>query len=149
MPMYYGGTTVPQRVLQDPPSIWAPSPFTGEALIRAADEGKLMEVQRILRSGKVSPNMVDDERDHALMEAAESGHLRVCKLLVKAYGANIDLEDDDGQTALTEAAEEGNAEVLAFLMKAGANKLHKTKAGKTALMLACENSHADAAAVLA
>jgi len=90
----------------------------GGALINAAKEGDLKQVQELVDKGAD----VDAKNDYgktALMEAADKGHLEVVKLLLNK-GADVNARQKEGGTALTWAALSGRVEVVKLLLEKGA-----------------------------
>ena len=120
----------------------------GEKLGEAALFGKLAQVQKLLASG-ADPNIITASGKSPLMLAAMYGHKNVISALLNA-GADPNLagdeEYDEGMTALMYIASSffasNRAEVIKFLVEHGANVDIQNDKGKTALMLAGENTDA-------
>src|SRR4051812_27557195 len=72
--------------------------YFNSPLVDAADQGKVYEVVKLLKSG-TSPNVKGEFGTTALMRAAYKGNLDTVKILIEA-GANINLTDMGGATAL-------------------------------------------------
>ncbi|WP_103666799.1 ankyrin repeat domain-containing protein [Pseudanabaena sp. BC1403] len=120
----------------------------GEKLGEAAMYGKLAEVQKLLASG-ADPNIITECGKSPLMLAAMYGHKNVISALLKAgTDPNLagDEEFDEGMTALMYIASSffasNRAEVIKFLVEHGANVDLQNDKGKTALMVAGENTDA-------
>jgi E3 ubiquitin-protein ligase mind-bomb len=82
-----------------------------DQLVRAAAQGHLETVQRLLEG--VSRNMVDMRSGGktALQVAAHQGHAAVVRLLLHA-GASVNASDNDGDTCLHYAAFGNQPEVI-------------------------------------
>jgi ankyrin repeat protein len=82
----------------------------------------------------------------ALFFACGLGRIEVVRILIKA-GADIHAMTNDGTTALMRASKFGYPDIVALLLSKGVNiyamtkKSVVTKAGNSALILACENGH--------
>ena len=101
----------------DPLDEW----FERERLHRAAQDGEVAEVQRLLSLG-YQPNEFDELGKTPLHYAAERGHLEVIKLLV-ASGADVNANDERviGNTPLRQVAANCSFEVAKILIDAGAD----------------------------
>jgi ankyrin repeat protein len=73
------------------------STIENEKLIKAAKEGRLEEVTRLLDRG-ADINAKDKDGDTAIIGAAFWGHLDVVTLLLEK-GADINAKNKDGETA--------------------------------------------------
>ena len=89
------------------------------ALPRAANDGDLAEVQRLLAAG-FPVNGADAFGHTALHEAAMWGHDAILTRLLRA-GADVHVQDASGLTALDVAIRTGNVSSLLMLHEAGAN----------------------------
>jgi ankyrin repeat protein len=85
-------------------------------LIRAAEEGHLDLVQRILEAG-ADPDAKCEEGFTVLMWAVARGHVEVVQVLLEA-GANPDVRSEKGRTAAEIAAQEGYDEIAGILREA-------------------------------
>lgn len=89
-------------------------------LIEAAGDGRLVEVQQLLKRG-ASVGAVDDAKRTALIAASYGAHLDVARALVAA-GADVNVQDDTKQSAyLIATSEIGEAKGLELLELALAN----------------------------
>ncbi|MBI5570107.1 MAG: ankyrin repeat domain-containing protein [Desulfomonile tiedjei] len=93
-------------------------------LIHAAMNGRLEQVQALLKKGVDVNASSGFGGQSPLMSAAYGGHLKVAKLLVEK-GADVNAETKDGKTALKEALGQawlgrGQLEVAKFLRDRGA-----------------------------
>lgn len=114
---------------------------TEKALIQSAYDGKLAEVQGLLKKG-TSVNVVDEKHRTPLMWAAFNGHTSVVEFL-HGKGADINAKDSDGQTALMYTCRRSFSETAEFLMKNGAEvNVQSKKLGITALMIAAKTGNA-------
>lgn len=83
-------------------------------LIEAAGDGRLVEVQQLLKRG-ASVGAVDDAERTALIAASYGAHLDVARALVAA-GADVNVQDDTKQSAyLIATSEIGEAKGLDLL----------------------------------
>ena len=111
----------------------------GEALMNAAKEGDLKQVQELLKEG-ADANAKNKYGKTALMYAADKGHLGVVKLLLNK-GANVNARQKEGGTALMSAALSGHAEVAKLLLEQGAEFDVKGQKTMTALFVAALDGH--------
>jgi ankyrin repeat protein len=113
----------------------------------ASNFGDMAGVRLLLAAGAT----VDVRNVHGttpLMLAAQQGRLEVVKVLLDA-GARIDNRDRFGGTALLHcAAFTGNVPTLDLLLRRGADINAVEQEGKSALILAIEAKHVDAALLL-
>jgi ankyrin repeat protein len=95
--------------------------FEQERLHRAAQDGDVGEVERLLSVG-YQPNEFDELGKTPLHYAAEGGHLQVIELLITS-GADVNANDERviGNTALREVAANCSYEVAKILIDAGAD----------------------------
>lgn len=95
--------------------------YDAEQLHRAAQDGNLDEVTRLVREG-LEINQFDDLSRTALHYAVEAEHYLVAKWLLE-NGADVNANDDGkiGETALSLAAQGGYPEIVELLLKHGAN----------------------------
>lgn len=102
----------------DPARPPAEADSRGPELRRAAQQGDVVLVRRLLRVG-VDPDTADGNGRTAVVAAAAAGQAAVVKELVKA-GADPDLRDREWGTALDAAGRHGHDEVVRVLREAGA-----------------------------
>ncbi len=102
------------------------------ALRKAAREGEVDLVEKLLSNPDVHPDAQDDKGWNALMYAARSNRQDTVAKLVRA-GVQLNLVDEDGETALIIAAKKGNVEAARQLLMAGAELTPKDARGRTAL----------------
>jgi hypothetical protein len=114
-------------------------------LLRAAREGGVHEVQRLLRL-PLRPDCIQAGVT-ALMMASENGHPEVVQLLCEA-GADMDKADNDGFTALILASQRGHKAVAQLLCEAGADVDKADNDSATALIFAAKNGHKEAVQLL-
>lgn len=149
---------------------------TLEESLRAALEGNLVTVQRLVERG-TSPDTSDQEGNSLLMLASRAGHAPVVSYLLSRkaavnarsrYGDSALLAaslkghtvvakillaagaelNPQGWTPLHYAAFEGRVEMVKFLLDKGADKNAVAPNDYTPLMLAVRNGHEDAARAL-
>ena len=140
-------------------------------LIRAAKEGDIQAIKRIIYQGWIYPRMIlsqfynkshlgirktiaefvgiygidldatDNVGDTALHYASHNGKPDCVEILLR-FGANVNAADDNyGLTALHYASYEGKPNCVWILCKMGANINSTNKWGKTALHDASKNCH--------
>ncbi|MGI9306239.1 MAG: ankyrin repeat domain-containing protein [Gammaproteobacteria bacterium] len=119
------------------PAAEEPKPAKECALCKAADKGKLAEVNRLLASG-ASPDMADDSGNTPLMRAAQSGHAEVIKILIN-NGADLEA-NNNGALALVLAAEQGHTEAAKILLNNDIPPDGEAESG-TALLAAATYGH--------
>jgi ankyrin repeat protein len=106
----------------------------GQALIEAAKQGDLKQVQELVRKG-ADVNAKTKTGWTALMAAAAVEQLEMTAFLI-AKGAKVNAKDGNGRTALMYAAARGNIELVNLIVKEGADVDAQDKAGQTVLMAA-------------
>ena len=95
------------------------------AVIRAALEGQLGEVERLLNEG-ADVDVKADSGSTALMVASHNGNVEMVRLLLK-NGADVNAKCNKGVTALMDAASNGNAGVVKLIAQppvAGQSRLN-------------------------
>lgn len=88
-------------------------------LYTAAAENDVVELERLLDSGKANPNCLYLSGIAPLHMAAAEGHLETIKILVN-YGANINILGAEGCSPLEFALRGAHFDCAAFLIKVGA-----------------------------
>jgi len=151
---YNGNLSIVELILSHAPNInlqvtegsWAG--YT--ALMLAADYGHQSILELLIAQG-ANLDICSKYGYTALMIAANNGHVLAVKELL-TRGAQIDVQASNGwatgYSALMLAAFWGREEVLKLLVGFGAALHKKDSDGKTALILAQEQGHSDAAAFL-
>ena len=93
--------------------------FEAEQLIRAAQDGDLLAVQKLAASG-FDVNLMDELSKAALHYSVEGEHYKVAQWLVE-NGADVNLRDDEmiGETALSLGAQGDYPESLSFSSSMG------------------------------
>jgi ankyrin repeat protein len=105
-------------------------------LTKAADEGDLDEVTRLLASAeKEGLNHQDADGWTALIWASVAGHASVTDALIAA-GANVNLRNSNGGSALMRASQQGHADIVRQLIAAGAEVNAANRDGWSPLVLA-------------
>ena len=113
-----------------------------DPLVRAAFEGDLPAVEKLLREGH-DPNALDRPTDStALEEAVGRGDLKMVKALLDA-GADVNAENRAGRTALMSLGEGATPELLRALLDAGADPNLRDDGGNTALTFAAVSCDAE------
>ena len=113
-----------------------------EALVCAVNRER-PEIARLLLKAGARVDVEDEGTGLTPLEAAAyRGSLRTAKVLLEAGGAQ------DLDAALREAAAEGDARMARLLLAAGANPLHRSAKGNTALALARKRRHLAVVALL-
>ncbi|PKM43292.1 MAG: hypothetical protein CVV05_15710 [Gammaproteobacteria bacterium HGW-Gammaproteobacteria-1] len=111
-------------------------------LIRAAEDGDLAGVQRLLARGAVV-DACDDCRWTAMMKAAGNGHTPVVRVLLE-HGADVNALDKGGYTALMVAGANGYVDTVQLLLARGAAvDVQDRGMGWTALIWAAKEGEID------
>ena len=95
--------------------------FEREQLHRAAAEGNLAEMQRLVAEGHAL-DAFDEQHMAPLHHAADRGHIDALRWLLER-GADLDAHDEQniGETPLATAVKRGQVEAAEMLLKRGAN----------------------------
>ncbi len=122
----------------------------GLRMIEAAGDGRLTEVQQLLKKG-AEVHAVDDEGRTALIAAAYGGHLDVARALVAA-GADVNVQDSTKQSAYliatSEIGEAKGLELLELTLGHGADVTTLDSYHGTGLIRAADRGFADIVARL-
>ncbi|CAE7573135.1 SKOR, partial [Symbiodinium sp. CCMP2456] len=102
--------------------------------IAYAAQGKLEQMEAMLRSNKVSVSCVNWDMRTALHVAVSHGHGTIVEKLIMEYLAPLTVQDRFGHTPLDDAVRERHAEVAEFLIEASA----EFKGGVSAAVQLCE-----------
>ncbi len=120
------------------------TPGSGEdvdqALLAAAEQGRLKAVEDLLGSGAVVDTRRKNEGSTALMLACGKGYTDVAKILLDK-GADPNARNMNGWTSLMGAAANGHEGATKLLLDRGANVNFKHSYGYTALKLAKHKKH--------
>lgn len=108
-------------------------------LHRAAAQGDVAEIRRLLRAGADVNWQRRDDGQSALHLAAKSGDVPSAQALVHS-GAKIGLVDKAGNTPLLAAVRQGQIGVAGMLLRRGADTNKASKDGNTPLLVACHNN---------
>lgn len=123
-------------------------PPGGVQLLRSVKEGKLSDIENMLRSGAVDVNFQNHYGDSALILACWYGHVDIARSLIESK-ADVDMVNCDGNGALNCAAYHGFVNVASLLLQNGATVDVEDKVtGKTALIKAAYVGHAQVAQML-
>jgi ankyrin repeat protein len=109
-------------------------------IMLAAKEGKTETVKSLHQAGALLEEKCNDGFT-VLMYAARHNHLQTVIYLVESAGVILDTKNKLGLTALILAARFGNTQIVECLVVKGANVLHKTNDGFTALQRARAQRH--------
>jgi hypothetical protein len=90
------------------------------ALLRAAEQGRLERVKRLIRAG-VDLAARDEMGETALMKAAHKGHADCVKVLI-VNGADVNARAPFGESVLSVALREGHTAIAELLRQAGASE---------------------------
>ncbi|CAE7736847.1 GORK [Symbiodinium microadriaticum] len=102
--------------------------------IAYAAQGKLEQMEAMLRSNKVNVSCVNWDMRTALHVAVSNGHGTIVEKLIIEYLAPLTVQDRFGHTPLDDAVRERHAEVAEFLIEASA----EFKGGVSAAVQLCE-----------
>jgi len=111
----------------------------GLALIQAAGENDLTQVQNLLEKG-TDVNAKNNEGVTPLMMGSVMGHVEVVKRLLER-GADVNAKAGTGSVALMLASIMGHLDAARQLLEKGADVSIKSKDGDTALMAAAAKGH--------
>lgn len=149
MAAYAGRMDLIQVLIEIGADINKPIVGTGwTPLMIAAAEGHSETVSALIRAG-ANVNATNALGRTALMFASSKGFAGIVKdLLIHRADPNIVPVDDTGWTALIAAARTGRIDVIKALLDHGADVTINDKEGKTALVWAEAQGHADVVRVL-
>jgi ankyrin repeat domain-containing protein 50 len=88
-------------------------------LLSAAEKGHEAVVKLLLETGKVNPDLKDEDGRTPLSRAVEEGHETTVKLLLETGEVNPDLKDVCNRTPLSRAAEKGYEAIAKLLLETG------------------------------
>uniref|UniRef100_A0A5S6Q686 G-patch domain-containing protein n=1 Tax=Trichuris muris TaxID=70415 RepID=A0A5S6Q686_TRIMR len=129
-------------VVKSPSCAIADSPFSPQSrFLKAASEGAISEMKRLMGSGAIDINFVDDFGWSALMCASYGGHLRTVAFLLR-NGADASLRCRNGQSAADLASKAGHLHVQAFLAQNDVRVERRISSDATELVR-CEGSSSD------
>ncbi|MDI3294556.1 ankyrin repeat domain-containing protein [Janthinobacterium tructae] len=116
--------------------------FAREQLHRAARDGDLNEIRRLLDAG-FSPWLFDDLSRTPLHYAVEGEHYRAVELLLQA-GTPVNAHEEDriGETPLSLAVQADYVEMVELLLRHGADPDIPGWMGLTARLRACKRKDA-------
>ncbi|CAH0558346.1 unnamed protein product [Brassicogethes aeneus] len=144
-----------QNQRQEPSIQWQPSnnpgdgPANGAAdqLVRAAAQGHLDAVERLLEAVRGEAVDARSGGKTALQVASHQGHSPIVRLLLRA-GASVNASDNDGDTCLHYAAFGNQPGVLDLLIKSGSELNTANRSGCTALHIAAHKQPARCVQIL-
>jgi ankyrin repeat protein len=119
--------------------------------VKAAQNGNLNEVKRLLNLNPDIINEKDREYDTAILKACRNCNAGDVVHFLLEKGANItdeDYMDSINQTPLIIAAFNGCKDIVKMLLDAGANIDHKNDQGENALISAVQEGHTDVVKLL-
>lgn len=116
--------------------------------VKAAQNGDLNEVKRLLSINPSIINEKDKEKDTAIMKACRDCHAVNVVAFLLENGANINDRDTIDQTPLIIAAFNGCTDIVRMLLDAGANIEHKNDQGENALISAAQEGNINVVKVL-
>ncbi|PNH08527.1 Ankyrin repeat domain-containing protein [Tetrabaena socialis] len=128
------------------------------ALLAAAKEGALPEMERLLSKPTTNPDAQDENGDAALHGAgwngqtalhwaSYNGHTEAVQALLRA-GADVTAKNDVGESALHSASYNGHTKAVEVLLRAGADVAATNDLDDTALHYASDEGHKEAVEVL-
>ncbi len=95
------------------------SPANLEDFVRAAGDGKLLQMMKALRHLN-DLNQQDSNGDVALCQASKGGHHDICFKLVMEYKVNVNARDSQGKCPIHHAAAAGHDKVVELFVHNGA-----------------------------
>jgi len=107
-----------------------------EAMYRAAADGNLDEVKRLIGEGADVNWSVPQSGNTALIAASTKGDMPMATYLVEEAGASLEAKDNGGSTALTWGSLKGHLPLVVYLVDKGASLESVDMGGATALMSA-------------
>lgn len=109
------------------------------ALVRAAADGDVRSVKRLLEAG-ADPNAADADGRTAVTHAAYGGHAEVVRMLLDG-GADVDRQDATRANPLLSTGETGYLEVLEEILRSDPDLTRTNRFGGTALIPAADRGH--------
>jgi ankyrin repeat protein len=116
--------------------------------VKAAQNGDLNEVKRLLSINPGIINEKDREKDTAIMKACRDCRAVNVVAFLLENGANINDRDTIDQTPLIIAAFNGCTDIVRILLDAGANIEHRNDQGENALISATQEGNIDTVKLL-
>ncbi|KAK7109759.1 fibronectin type 3 and ankyrin repeat domains protein 1-like [Littorina saxatilis] len=107
-------------------------PLYAENLHMAIKKMNLEELEMVLKSGEVSPDVQNEDNFTALMAAAKKPFVEALEMLLE-YGADVNYTNPSGKTALMVACITNQLESVKILRKYGADYTICDKGGCTAI----------------
>jgi len=96
-----------------------------------AENGGYKQIESLLTSGLVQPDLVNDDEDTPLAIACQNDKKKVVKVLMR-HGADINHQNAEGRTPLHLCADAGNEELCEYIQSKGANPNIKDVTGRNA-----------------
>jgi ankyrin repeat protein len=116
--------------------------------VKAAQNGDLIEVKRLLSINPGIINEKDREKDTAIMKACRDCNTTEVVAFLLENGANINDRDTIDQTPLIIAAFNGCTDIVKMLLDSGADIGHRNDQGENALISAAQEGHIDTVKLL-
>ncbi|WP_370655132.1 ankyrin repeat domain-containing protein [Hydrogenophaga sp.] len=131
----------PAMTLKNREHLGPASPFIiNRMLLTHCFDGRLSEVEEILKMPEANPDGQFGDEVTPLAVACAAGHLPIVKALLKS-GADIDLAPHDGRPPLLQACIAGREKVVKLLLGEGAESDCFDKFDYTPLHAACQHGH--------
>ncbi|XP_078079030.1 fibronectin type 3 and ankyrin repeat domains protein 1 [Mustelus asterias] len=115
-------------------------PMNGKHLHHAIMKNDVEEVCRILQSGNVKVDILDELGFPPLMVAAQKGYQRMVEILI-TFGADVNKKNGSGKDSLMLACFAGHLDVVKCLRRFGATWESRDNGGSSALHWAADGEH--------
>lgn len=103
-------------------------------LVNAVNDGDFQELQRLLKSGSVKIDAMDESGSTAFMRAAYLNRVDMMELLSPGNALKLNERNVAGETALMQAARSNSLDAMLWLIKAGADVNIMDNSGSTAFL---------------
>ena len=133
----------PKKVRMAKSSSWLHNDSPEAKLLKAAHNGSINDVERLLYWNRnINVDVTDEHGTTPLLWASKNGHTLIVRMLLDKR-ANVHIKDESGNTALKIAARQGYTDIVLMLLTYRADVHATDKYGSTALIWAAQYGHTE------